>query len=288
MKKILYLNNDSLSSFMSQMDDGLIKNKTESTKKDIEKGRDIKSTIEAEGAADLKLLGKGLSANLDASIEENNKNSKMDSYINSTEKIIYDEAYERFENYLIKEELINKEGKIGDFVKLDKEMFIVDLDYYKSIFADKSIFNFIVENEIKERCVKAGIGLQATGNDKKKEYEEEKNIKEIKRQVNKEYEEVAKNIELVLKIVPYNKFGIMGDYLVAIDDTYFRDKTKVVAFKYGGEMTLVGYLTNIVNNNEISAETNIFNTFPTIINAFMLSFFKKSEIKILHPIAIYY
>ena len=45
---------------------------------------------------------------------------------------------------------------------------------------------------------------------------------------------------------------------------------------------------NIVKNDIICDDSNVFRTFPTLINTFMLGFFNKSEIKIIHPIAIYY
>jgi len=53
-------------------------------------------------------------------------------------------------------------------------------------------------------------------------------------------------------------------------------------------MTMLGYMTNIVKNDIICDDSNVFITFPTLINTFMLGFFNKSEIKIIHPIAIYY
>ena len=53
-------------------------------------------------------------------------------------------------------------------------------------------------------------------------------------------------------------------------------------------MTMLGYLTNIVNNNLTQDDSNVFRTFPTLINVFMLNFFNKTEIKIIHPVAIYY
>ena len=80
----------------------------------------------------------------------------------------------------------------------------------------------------------------------------------------------------------------MEDYLIVLDDEYFRDKTKVVAYKYGGKMTILGYLTNVVSNNVNQDDSNIFTTFPKMINTFMLGFFNKTEIKIIHPVAIYY
>ncbi|MEI3251981.1 MAG: hypothetical protein V8R79_04175 [Candidatus Gastranaerophilaceae bacterium] len=46
-------------------------------------------------------------------------------------------------------------------------------------------------------------------------------------------------------------------------------------------MTMLGYMTNIVKNDIICDDSNVFRTFPTLINTFMLGFFNKSEIKII-------
>lgn len=69
----------------------------------------------------------------------------------------------------------------------------------------------------------------------------------------------------------------MDDYLISLDDEYFRDKTKVVAFKYGGKMTLLGHLTNIVNNDVNSDESNIFSTFPQLLIRLCLHFLTKAN-----------
>ena len=286
MKRFLYLNNDTLSSYISQIDNGLIKSITESTKKDITKEHDIKSSIDADASVNMKILGSGADANVDASIEDDNKKINTDSHYNSTEKASYDETYEKFENYLLEENLINEKGNIGDFVKLDKEMFIVDLEYYRNIFSNKNVLDSFINDEVQTRYNNEVVKVEEGG--KKTEYDKDKLFKKIKKEVTCEYEAVSKNIDLILNIIPYNKFGIMGEYLISFDDAYFRDKTKVVAFKYGGKMTLLGYLTNTVTNNTITDDTNFFNTFPAIINSFMLTFFHKNEIKIIHPIAIYY
>lgn len=46
------------------------------------------------------------------------------------EKIIFDEAVERFEQYLMDNDYLK------DFIKIEEEMFIVDLEYYKNIFSN--------------------------------------------------------------------------------------------------------------------------------------------------------
>ena len=288
MKRFLYLNSDTLSSYMSQIDDGLIKNKIETLKNDSERLNSTKTLIEGQASADLKILGKGIEADVDSSLESNRQKKSSDSYSNSMEKIIFDEAVEKFEKYLSDNHCLEDIDSIGNFIKIEKEMFIVDLEYYKNIFSNDSILNFIKTSTVNERYITKESEIVKTGNGNKATYDKDKLYKEIKKEVDKEYDEVSKNIEAVLNIVPYNKFGIMDDYLISLDDEYFRDKTKVVAFKYGGKMTLLGHLTNIVNNDVNSDESNIFSTFPSIINTFMLTFFNKNQIKIVHPIAIYY
>lgn len=288
MKRFLYLNSDTLSSYMSQIDDGLIKNKIETLKNDSERLNSTKALIEGQASADLKILGKGIEADVDSSLESNRQKKSSDSYSNSMEKIIFDEAVEKFEKYLSDNQCLEDIDSIGNFIKIEKEMFIVDLEYYKNIFSNDSVLNFIKTSTVNERYITKESEIVKTGNGNKATYDKDKLYKEIKKEVDKEYDEVSKNIEAVLNIVPYNKFGIMDDYLISLDDEYFRDKTKVVAFKYGGKMTLLGHLTNIVNNDVNSDESNIFSTFPSIINTFMLTFFNKKQIKIVHPIAIYY
>lgn len=288
MKRFLYLNSDTLSSYMSQIDDGLIKNKIETLKNDSERLNSTKTLIEGQASADLKILGKGIEADVDSSLESNRQKKSSDSYSNSMEKIIFDEAVEKFEKYLSDNHCLEDIDSIGNFIKIEKETFIVDLEYYKNIFSNDSILNFIKTSTVNERYITKESEIVKTGNGNKATYDKDKLYKEIKKEVDKEYDEVSKNIEAVLNIVPYNKFGIMDDYLISLDDEYFRDKTKVVAFKYGGKMTLLGHLTNIVNNDVNSDESNIFSTFPSIINTFMLTFFNKKQIKIVHPIAIYY
>ena len=288
MKRFLYLNSDTLSSYMSQIDDGLIKNKIETLKNDSERLHSTKALIEGQASADLKILGKGIEADVDSSLESNRQKKSSDSYSNSMEKIIFDEAVEKFEKYLSDNHCLEDIDSIGNFIKIEKEMFIVDLEYYKNIFSNDSVLNFIKTSTVNERYITKESEIVKTGNGNKATYDKDKLYKEIKKEVDKEYDEVSKNIEAVLNIVPYNKFGIMDDYLISLDDEYFRDKTKVAAFKYGGKMTLLGHLTNIVNNDVNSDESNIFSTFPSIINTFMLTFFNKNQIKIVHPIAIYY
>lgn len=289
MRRFLYLNNDSIYSYISQINDGLPTKVSNTNSLLEEKGKETKANIGGKLDADLKILGKGIGADLSADIGDVVSKSSSTQKSNSMEKKIYDEAFDKLKQHLVTNQLLKDvDINIGDFFEIQEEMFIVDLEYYKNIFSNDDVLDFVKANEVDNRFIIASQNIENSGNGNKAEYDKEKLKKEIKKQVDLEYVEIKKIINAILNIVPYNKFGIMGDYLIVLDDEYFRDKTKVVAYKYGGKMTMLGYLTNIVNNDATQDNSNIFRTFPAVINTFMLGFFNKTEIKIIHPIAIYY
>lgn len=289
MRRFLYLNNDSIYSYISQMNDGLPTKVTNTNGLSEENGKEIKANIDGELDVDLKLLGKGIGVDLSADIGDVVSKITTNQQSNSMEKKIYDEAFDKLKQHLIDNQLLKETDiNIGDFFEIYDEMFIVDLEYYKNIFSNDDVLDFIKSSEVENKFSVVSSSIESTGNGNKAEYEKDKLKKEIKRQVDSEYAGVKKIINAILNIVPYNKFGIMGDYLIVLDDEYFRDKTKVVAYKYGGKMSMLGYLTNIVNNDVAQDDSNVFRTFPALINTFMLGFFNKTEIKIIHPIAIYY
>ena len=289
MRRFLYLNNDSLYSYISQINDGLPTKVTKTNNSSEEKGKEIKADVNGKIDAEFKLLGKGFGVNLDADIGHVVSKTILNQQTDFMEKKIYDEAFDKLQQHLTDNGLLKEENiNIGDFFEVSDEMFIVDLEYYKNIFSNDDVLSFIKTSEVENKYSVASQSIVSIGNGNKAEYKKDKLKKEIEKQVNQEYEGVKKIINAILNIVPYNKFGIMNDYLIVLDDEYFRDKTKVVAYKYGGKMTMLGYMTNIVKNDVICDDSNVFRTFPTLINTFMLGFFNKSEIKIIHPVAIYY
>lgn len=289
MRRFLYLNNDSLYSYISQINDGLPTKVTKTNNFSEEKDKEIKAGVNGKIDADFKFLGKGFGANLDADIGDVVSKKNLNQQTDLMEKTIYDEAFDKLQKHLTDNRLLKEDNiNIGDFFEVSDEMFIVDLEYYKNIFSNDDVLDFIKTSEVENKYSVASQSIVSTGNGNETEYDKENLKKEIEKQVNQEYEGVKKIINAILNIVPYNKFGIMNDYLIVLDDEYFRDKTKVVAYKYGGKMTMLGYMTNIVKTNVICDDSNVFSTFPTLINTFMLYFFNKSEIKIIHPVAIYY
>ena len=77
--------------------------------------------------------------------------------------------------------------------------------------------------------------------------------------------------------------------MLVLDDNYMRDSIEKMSFKYGGKIKVLGYITNRISDSS-NEKTNV-NTISIIsnqVNIIMLPFLGKSELNIVHPIAIYY
>ena len=62
------------------------------------------------------------------------------------------------------------------------------------------------------------------------------------------------------------------------------------AFKYGGNIQIVGYVTNIINNNsEEKNQLNVFSEMYKMVNQVLMSLYTDTaNIYVIHPLAMYY
>lgn len=95
-------------------------------------------------------------------------------------------------------------------------------------------------------------------------------------------------INMLASIIPYPQILCISNYIVVLKEQYLRDDLSAAAFKYGGKVKVVGYITNKVtgqSNTHVSAFAGIGNS----INELMKIFFENvDEMYIVHPVAIYY
>ena len=100
---------------------------------------------------------------------------------------------------------------------------------------------------------------------------------------------MARMIEAMRNTLPYNRFIMTDNLLIPLTDKYLRDDPDIIAFKYGGNISIFGYITNIIDSKEEKKHWNDFAPLYDAVNKIMLSLFKEKEkIFIVHPIALYY
>ena len=102
------------------------------------------------------------------------------------------------------------------------------------------------------------------------------------------WDSLKKMVEMLAAIIPYPRILCISNYAVVLDEKYMRDNISTAAFKYGGKITVVGYITNKVMaqaNSLISTFSGIGNSMNTLTKLF---FENIDEMYIVHPVAIYY
>ena len=80
-------------------------------------------------------------------------------------------------------------------------------------------------------------------------------------------------------------------YLIPLEDKYFRINPTNLGFKYGGDITCVGVITNIIGEDtNPEDEKNIFATLQFNVNEMLRAILpnKEKNICVVHPIAVYY
>lgn len=110
----------------------------------------------------------------------------------------------------------------------------------------------------------------------------------MKKQEN-EYDNIKNVINAIKSIMPYEKIILVDQFFLATDDKYFRDNPEMLGFKYGGKISFVGYITNIVGKEEKAMDgIDSLTGFKKIVNSTILNLISNKEILVVHPIAIYY
>ena len=294
MRRFIYLDTDTLNSYIAQIYDGLVQTQeTEIQSNQItDKQNELTSNLGAD--ADLKVFGKGLEGKIDFTYRHLKDTSNTELISDVQTKLLHDNAFDQLMNYLFRNNLLSNHN-IGDFIEINDEFYIMDLDYYKKIFGDKKFLDFLKKSD-RDKIqsllkIQQDIELNQEGanaNEIKKNYS---NLSKSKcSESDENYDKVKDTIDILYTLVPYRRTLCIADNMVVLNDKYMRDKIEMTSFKFGGKIKVLGYITN-----KIKADANDMSNISPLaqvgigLNQIMLSFFGQHEtLNIVHPIAIYY
>ena len=291
MRRFIYLDTETLNSYIAQIYDGLIKTNEENTQQINESSKESSHSISPNAAIDFTLLGKGMEGKIEY-IFKSLKANKDSTLINKVEtKMLHDNAFDLLINHINKHEDL-KDGNIGKFIELFNSFYILDFLYYKELFNDANFINFLIdssmENIIKE--IENEKAKLTTGTPNKKQIikEIDNKLAAFRKEQESEYSNALKLIDIITKIIPYQRVLCINDCIVTLSDEFIRDNIQMSSFKYGGKIKVFGYITNIIHKNT-DQNLPIFAEIINKINSAILpEIVNKDEVKIIHPIAIYY
>lgn len=291
MRRFIYLDTETLNSYIAQIYDGLITSNEENKQYTNEINKEFSHSVSPNANIDFKVFNKGIEGKIEY-IFKSLKADKENAFVNKVEtKLLHDNAFDLLISHI--NEYTGFKGEyIGNFIEIFDSFYILDFLYYKELFSDENFINFIVDSAM-ENIIKEAENKKAkltTGTSGKKQIikDIDNNIATIRKKQISEYMNTLKIIEIITKIIPYQRILCIGDCIVTLSDEFIRDDIQMSSFKYGGKIKVFGYITNIINKNT-NPNLPIFAGVINQINSAILSeIINKNEIKIIHPIAIYY
>lgn len=121
---------------------------------------------------------------------------------------------------------------------------------------------------------------------------EKSELKKLIAESDKQYDDIHDIIVAFRQLMPYARMMISYDgYLIPMDDQYFRIDPQNLGFKYGGEITCVGMITNIIGaDTNPNDPKNMFATLQFTVNEALRKILPTNEenLCVIHPIAVFY
>lgn len=298
MKQFLYLDTDIVNSIIAQSEKGLIQEQSEENGSDKKKDTHISGSMEGSGTAGgsfLKLAKAEANLSLSGELGKEYVSSTTSREIIS--KVLHDAAFDIAYGYIKPQKLSvgkNDSGEYGDYVELTRVFDFVDMDYLEKLFSKNGLIDFLKKNDKEKIETEAS---RATGGMNRAQLRStEKTIKsELKKLIaesDKQYDDIHDTIVAFRQLMPYARMMISYDgYLIPMDDQYFRIDPQNLGFKYGGEITCVGMITNIIGaDTKPNDPKNMFATLQFTVNEALRKILptNKENLCVIHPIAVFY
>lgn len=298
MKQFLYLDTDIVNSIIAQAGQGLVQSSVSETTATTTKSDTLNGGMEGNavlGASALKLAK--AEANIKASIGGvlgNSMSSTSHDVISKTlHDAAFDIAYEHITPYcaMVSDQTADEHGR---YIEVTRVFDFVDLDYFEGLFKNDGLIDFLKKSEAEKIRQELDLQLEGLNREQARKIKEmrKKEEKDLIEANNKKYDDIAVILKLLRTLIPYNRMLISLDgYMIPLNTKYFRVDPIEFGFKYGGEITCVGMVTNIVGKDTDPNDTsNVFATLQYTSSEMLRSLLptRSDNLCILHPIAVYY
>lgn len=290
MRRFIYYDKDGIESYLAQITSGIsFSSSTETTNSnEIEHQESKEKNIHSDIGA--KLAGIGAEIQEDISKGETNKTSTNQLVKSLEEKVLSDYAFDKVFDFFSKNKMLKtSDFKIGDVVNLEENVTFFDFDYFEKLFSENGISSFSIKQS-KDELKKIRDSLSGP---QKQNIEVKNKIKEMENMIKQQESERKSTLEILnmAKVtLPYVRFVMTKECLIVLNDDCFRDNPNNIAFKYGGNIQIVGYVTNIIDGESRKEnQINAFSEMYKMVNQVMMSLYNGTKhVYVIHPLAMYY
>lgn len=294
MRRFIYLDTDTINSYLAQIYDGLVKSAESEIQSSDSTEKQSQHTFSTSGNADLKVFGKGLEGKMEYTYNHLKGTSNSELIRDVQTKLLHDNAFDQLMNYINTKDSPQNSNEIGNFVELFDSFYILDLDYYQKLFSDKKLMDFMKKSEKDKISLQLKLlqeqELVTSGENRNQINRKYADLlKQKNKEIDSSYDGIKDIIDILISLIPYRRTLCISNNMVVLNDEYMRDSVSMTSFKYGGKIKVFGYITNTIGQSTDDSSMPAFAQIGTSLNEIMLSFFtNQSQLNIVHPIAIYY
>ncbi len=298
MKQFIYLDHEVINSIIAQAEKGIVLSESSEHETSV----DTTQIDQTDVNANAKVTGSFLRAitgevsggiNKARSSEENLGSITRDIVTKSMHDAAFDVAY-KYISPINCSQNDDTGCDYGKYVEINRVFDFIDFDYIQKLFSDGGFISFLKESE--KRNIQQQFEEELLTLNREQERKNKSRIQQLRKEeinkIDQKYDDINKLINVFRMLIPYTRMLISYDgFLVPLVDDYFRIDPRNLGFKYGGQMTCVGFITNLIGENTGPLDnTSPFASLQFTINETLRSILptKEKTIYVIHPLAIYY
>ena len=133
MRRFIYLDTDTLNSYLAQIFDGVIQSRETEKTVGKKKEKQHRFANSLGGQIAFKLFGKGIDANAQATYEHLKTVANDEMVRDVQTKIMHDNAFNEFASYLKENNLLTG-TEIGNFISIEDDFYIFDIAFFQKLF----------------------------------------------------------------------------------------------------------------------------------------------------------
>lgn len=298
MKQFIYLDNDIVASIIAQAEKGLITQlmSEQNDGSSEEKLKSISANLEAGGEGSFLKIIKA-DAKLSAEGQYAVTSGTQLSSKEVVEKILHDASFDIAYRYIKPTSVgFNDQSKDeeGNYLEIKRCFDFADFDYLEGLFEENGFIGFIkkMEKDKLDSSMEKALENYEKNQIKSAASKMKQELSKVKKYSDKQYDDIKKGLKAIRGLIPYSRMMVSNDgYLIPLDDKYFRIDPSNLGFKYGGVMTCVGMVTNIIGEDaNPNNKDNMFATIQHTANETLRILLptSQSNLCVIHPIAVYY
>ena len=296
MRHFVYLDTDTLNSYLSQINEGLLKSTVNETVDEIAttKNDEImpgKNKFESEFGFK-PILNLKFTEDKDV-MNTTNTLSQIETGRELIEKILHDNSLEQFIKYLKNDNLIVSidSSRLGDYIEIKEKFRVRDLDYLLGLYSDELIEFFMNNSKVElENLIESMKNNNNISTKTIRKQGEEKLKKE-----RENYLQIRKIINIAKEIMPFSKYIVCDNCVIPLEEKYLRITTNKSRFSYSGELNIIGRYTGDLKD-AFARESEIKNEYDDVLKSIdeVLKVLYKDTLglnesmKIIVPIALYF